>query len=102
MQKILVCKDKYLSTDLHLCEGVPVGSLHEDGNRSRVFALLNEGELVFTQDVFVDDSSISKARFVQVLNTVHGLATACQSQALHVTALGTSESQNAFLGEHVQ
>ncbi len=42
-----------MEPNLHLGERVLVGGLEQDGDRLRVAALLNEGELVLTEDVLV-------------------------------------------------
>ena len=81
---------------------MPVGGLHEDGDGPRVLALLDEGELVLAEHVLVDDSGVTEAGLVQVVDAVHGLTAAGQGQTLHVAALGAAQGQDAFLGEHVQ
>ncbi len=79
-----------------------VGSLHEDGHGPRILALLHEGELVLPEDMFIDDAGVTEARLVQIFEAVQGQTSAGESQALHVSPLGASKSQDALLGEHVQ
>merc|ERR1719273_1656597 len=55
---------------LHLSEGVLVSSTQQNGHRSGVLALLNEGKLVLTKDMFINNTSITKAGLVQLVKGI--------------------------------
>eukprot|EP00050_Salpingoeca_kvevrii_P005914 m.286375 g.286375 ORF g.286375 m.286375 type:complete len:459 (-) comp11562_c0_seq1:314-1690(-) len=87
---------------LDLGQSVLVGALDENGHALRVDNILNKGKLVLAKHMLVDQTGVAQARLIQVLNRVHGHATAGECKALHVAALGTAQCRNALLGKHVE
>lgn len=61
---------------LHLSDGMTIGRLHQDGDGPWVLALLNESELVLTENVLIDQTSVAEERLIEVLEAVHGLTAA--------------------------
>lgn len=87
---------------LDLRERVLVGALDEDGDGLRVLAVLDEGELLLAEDVFVDESGVPEGVLGDVVDGVERGAAASQRQALHVAALGAAQRHDALLGQRVQ
>jgi hypothetical protein len=52
--------------------------------------------------MLIDGTGPAQHSRIQIIHGVHGLAATSQLEALHVPALGTSQCQNAILGEKVQ
>lgn len=85
-----------------LSNGVLVGSLNEKSNGLRVLDLLDEGILLLAESLFVDKTGVTQNIGSHILNTVLSNTAADELQALHVAALGTAQSQDTVLSQHIQ
>lgn len=99
---ILDCAETVSGGFLDHGDGVLVGSLDEDGAGTGVLHSLHEGVLLLAQNVLLHAISITQIRWVELFDRVYGLATAGKNEALHVSTLGSAESDDADLGEHLQ
>lgn len=52
--------------------------------------------------MFIDFISISEISFSEIFNRVDTAATTGENDSLHVSALGTTQSNNVLLSEHIQ
>jgi hypothetical protein len=54
------------------------------------------------QYMFIYQASKPEMLLGKIINTVHGRTTTCQTQSLHVTSLGSPQSNDAFLCQHIK
>ena len=47
-----------------------IGCLQQDGDGPRILALLDEGELVLTENMFIDKPGISEIGLINVLEAI--------------------------------
>ena len=87
---------------LGLSNGVVVGSLDEDGAREGVGDALNEGVLVVTERLLVDELSVTEIGVLDIVDGVDLLATAGERDSLTVSALGTSDSNDVVASEDLE
>lgn len=86
----------------NLGDGVLVRSLDHESHGFGVLDLLNEGELLLTEGLLVDEAGPAENIGSEILYTVLGNTTTDQLKTLHVPALRATQSQNAVLGEDVE
>lgn len=54
------------------------------------------------QNMFVHTAGVTQTIFGQVVEAVHRHPTAGKGKSLHVTAFGSPQSNDVFLGQHIQ
>ncbi|KAI6751419.1 hypothetical protein HG531_006115 [Fusarium graminearum] len=86
----------------HLGNSMGVGALDHKSNGLGVLDLLNEGVLLLSQSLLVDETSVTQNLLGQIIDTVLSNTATDKLETLHVSALGSSESQNVVLGEDVK
>lgn len=87
---------------LSLGDRVVVGTLDEDGTREWVLNSLNESVFVLSESVLVDVLGETEILLGHTLERVDGVTTTGESESLHVSSLGSSESDDSFLGEDIK
>ena len=79
---------------LGLGNGVVVGSLDEDGAGEWVLDTLDEGILVISERLLVDNPSPTQIRLLNIIDGVELFATAGERDTLTVSALSSSDTDN--------
>ena len=87
---------------LGLGDTVIVGSLNEDGAGEGVLDALNEGVLVVTERLLVDELGKSKVALLDIVDGVELLATTGERDTLSVSALGTADADDAVAGKDLK
>ena len=54
------------------------------------------------QDVFIDNSSVTQARFIHVVKGIQSDTATRQSQTFHVASLSTAQGHYSLFGQHIQ
>ena len=70
--------------------------------RERVLNFFYKGVLLLAKSLLIDESSLAQNIGGKILNVIDLRASACQSETLHVSPLGTAKSQDTLLSKHVQ
>mmetsp|Transcript_10387 Transcript_10387/g.11276 ORF Transcript_10387/g.11276 Transcript_10387/m.11276 type:complete len:354 (+) Transcript_10387:228-1289(+) len=78
------------------------GALNQQSARQGVLNSLNKGVFVFTQSLLVNFSGETKVRLFEIVNRVNSNTTTSFNQSFHISSLGSSQSHDVFLGEHIQ
>jgi len=81
---------------------VIVGSLDQDGAGEGVLDTLNEGVLVLTEGLLVDNLGETKISLGHVINSVKLLATAGKGNTLTVSLLAATDAHDAGSGEDLE
>ena len=87
---------------LGLSDGVIVGSLDQDSARERVLDTLNEGVLIVTEALFVNELGKAEVALLNIIDGVELLATAGERDTLTVSALGTTDANDVVAGEDLE
>lgn len=99
---ILNCPEAIASGFLDHGDGVLVGASDENGARSRVLDSRNESILLFSQNVLLNQISISQIVFCKFFNRVDSVTSAGQHNSLHVSSFSSPQCQNSSVGKHLQ
>mmetsp|Transcript_21127 Transcript_21127/g.49467 ORF Transcript_21127/g.49467 Transcript_21127/m.49467 type:complete len:274 (-) Transcript_21127:786-1607(-) len=102
LHSILDGTESVAASVLDLLNGVLVRALEQHCARQRVLGALHEGELVIAQSLLVHNVCPAEITRLQLVEGVDSHAAAGQGQTLHIAALGTTDTNDAFLGKHVQ
>ena len=85
-----------------LCDRVVVGALDQDRAREGVLDSLNEGVLVVTEALLVDEPGEAKVGLLNVIDRVELPATTGKGDTLTIAALGSPDADDVVAGKDFQ
>ena len=85
-----------------MSDSVIVGSLDQDGAREWVLNAFDEGVLVVTELLLVDELGETEVLFGNVVNGVEGSSTACEGNSLSVSSFGSTDADNTLTGKDLE
>ena len=85
-----------------LGNGVIIGSLDEDGAREGVLNTFDEGVLVFSEGLLVDNLGETQISLSHIVDRVELLTTAGEGNTLTISLLGAADTHDTSAGENFE
>jgi len=96
------CAETITNRISRLSDRVIVGSLHKNSAREGVLDSLNEGVLVLSKSLLVNNLGKAEVGLTHIFDGVELLTTAGKRDALTISLLATADTENASTGENLE